>query len=142
MKRLEDDGGSSKSKQPSCSLSGDSDGQSQVPVSDLGATSQELTMNDAKTYLKEVEETFQDQKEKYGEFLRAMDDFEAHRTDTVGIISKVKELFEGHDNLISGFKTFLRKGNGITLEDDEAAPPKKQPSGFHLKTSVGNPNSQ
>ncbi|KAF3957072.1 hypothetical protein CMV_017874 [Castanea mollissima] len=89
----------------------------------------ELTMNDAKTYLKEVEETFQDQKEKYGEFLRAMDDFEAHITDTVGISSKVKELFEGHDSLISGFNTFLRKGNGITLEDDEAAPPKKQPSG-------------
>ncbi|KAK7825161.1 abc transporter b family member 15 [Quercus suber] len=37
--RLEDDGGSSQSKQPSCSLSGDSDGQSQVPASGLGDTS-------------------------------------------------------------------------------------------------------
>ena len=36
-------------------------------------------MNDAKTYLKEVEETFQDQKEKYEEFLKLMDDFEAQR---------------------------------------------------------------
>ena len=53
----------------------------------------------------------------------------SYRTDTVGIISKVKELFEGHANLISGFNTFLRKGYGITFEDDEAAPPKKQPSG-------------
>ena len=55
------------------------DGQSEVPVMGLGDTSQELTMNDAKTYLKEVEETFQDQKEKYEEFLKLMDDFEAQR---------------------------------------------------------------
>ena len=55
------------------------DGQSQVPASGLGDTSQELTMNDAKTYLKEVEETFQDQKENYEEFLKLMDDFEAQR---------------------------------------------------------------
>ena len=53
----------------------------------------------------------------------------SYRTDTVGIISKVKELFEGHANLIYGFNTFLRKGYGITFEDDEAAPPKKQPYG-------------
>ncbi|KAM3713716.1 hypothetical protein ACB098_01G279800 [Castanea mollissima] len=96
-------------------------------------------MNGAKTYLKEVEETFQDQKEKYEEFLKVSNDFNAQRTDTVGFISKVKDLFEGHDNLISGFNTFLQKGYGITLEDesskkitledDEAAPPKKQPSG-------------
>ncbi|KAL0014194.1 hypothetical protein SO802_001263 [Lithocarpus litseifolius] len=125
MKRLRDDGSSSQS----CSLSGDSDGQSEVPVIGLGDTSQELTMNGAKTYLKKVEETFQDQKEKYEEFLKVLNDFKALRTDTVGIITKVKELFEGHDNLISGFNTFLQKGYGITLEDDEAAPPKKQPSG-------------
>ena len=47
------------------------------------------------------------------------------RTDTVGVIARVKELFKGHNNLIFGFNTFLPKGYEITLDDDEAAPQKK-----------------
>ena len=47
------------------------------------------------------------------------------RTDTVGASARVKELFEGHNNLISGFNIFLPKGCEITLEDDEAALQKK-----------------
>lgn len=46
------------------------------------------------------------------------------RTDTVGVIARVKELFKGHNNLIFGFNTFLPKGYEITL-DEEEAPPKK-----------------
>jgi hypothetical protein len=47
------------------------------------------------------------------------------RTDTSGVIVRVKELFKGHNNLIFGFNTFLPKGYEITLDEDEAAPPKK-----------------
>lgn len=47
------------------------------------------------------------------------------RTDTVGVIARVKELFKGHNNLIFGFNTFLPKGYEITLDDDEAPPQKK-----------------
>ncbi|XP_022740685.1 paired amphipathic helix protein Sin3-like 2 isoform X3 [Durio zibethinus] len=86
--------------------------------------SQKLTTNDALTYLKEVKEMFQDQKEKYDMFLEVMKDFKAQRTDTVGVIARVKELFKGHNNLIYGFNTFLPKGYEITLDEDEA-PPKK-----------------
>ncbi|XWS44244.1 hypothetical protein CRYUN_Cryun15aG0027700 [Craigia yunnanensis] len=86
--------------------------------------SQKLTTNDALTYLKEVKEMFQDQKEKYDMFLEVMKDFKAQRTDTVGVIARVKELFKGHNNLIFGFNTFLPKGYEITLDEDEA-PPKK-----------------
>ena len=46
------------------------------------------------------------------------------RTDTAGVIARVKELFKGHTNLILGFNTFLPKGYEITLEEAEA-PPKK-----------------
>jgi len=46
------------------------------------------------------------------------------RTDTAGVIARVKELFKGHNNLIFGFNTFLPKGYEITLDEDEA-PPKK-----------------
>ncbi|XVE83876.1 hypothetical protein DITRI_Ditri16bG0123300 [Diplodiscus trichospermus] len=89
-----------------------------------GGMSQKLTTNDALTYLKEVKEMFQGQKEKYDMFLEVMKDFKAQRTDTVGVIARVKELFKGHNNLIYGFNTFLPKGYEITLDEDEA-PPKK-----------------
>ena len=44
-----------------------------------GGMSQKLTTSDALTYLKEVKEMFQDQKEKYDMFLEVMKDFKAQR---------------------------------------------------------------
>lgn len=44
-----------------------------------GGASQKLTTNDALTYLKEVKDMFQDQKEKYDMFLEVMKDFKAQR---------------------------------------------------------------
>lgn len=41
--------------------------------------SQKLTTNDALSYLKEVKDMFQDQKEKYDSFLEVMKDFKAQR---------------------------------------------------------------
>lgn len=49
---------------------------------------------------------------------------ELSRTDTAGVIARVKELFKGHNHLIFGFNTFLPKGYEITLDEDEA-PAKK-----------------
>lgn len=40
---------------------------------------QKLTTNDALSYLKAVREMFQDDKEKYDEFLEVMKDFKAQR---------------------------------------------------------------
>ncbi|KAL0014193.1 hypothetical protein SO802_001262 [Lithocarpus litseifolius] len=118
MKRLRDDGSSSQSG----SLSGHLDRQSQVSASGLGDTSRELTIDDGKTFLKEVEETFQDQREKYYKFLKVLIDFKHRRTNVPGVIPIVKELFEGHDNLISGINIFLPKGSEIALDNDEAHP--------------------
>lgn len=112
-------------------------------------TSHKLTTNDALTYLKEVKDMFQNQREKYDMFLEVMKDFKAQRyslffhqflqgdewnccffnlsfcrTDTAGVIARVKELFKGHNNLIFGFNTFLPKGYEITIDEDEG-PPKK-----------------
>ncbi|XP_019452911.1 PREDICTED: paired amphipathic helix protein Sin3-like 2 isoform X4 [Lupinus angustifolius] len=87
-------------------------------------TSQKLTTNDALSYLKEVKDMFHDQRDKYDLFLEVMKDFKAQRTDTAGVIARVKELFKGHNNLIFGFNTFLPKGYEITLDEDDA-PPKK-----------------
>ncbi|KAI9153728.1 hypothetical protein LWI28_015603 [Acer negundo] len=87
--------------------------------------SQKLTTTDALTYLKEVKDMFQNQREKYDMFLEVMKDFKAQRTDTAGVIARVKDLFKGHNNLIFGFNTFLPKGFEITLDEELEAPPKK-----------------
>ncbi|GMI99169.1 SIN3-like 2 [Hibiscus trionum] len=138
MKRTRDDIYSgSQFKRPFGSSRAESYGQNQMPGGGEcggggggmggggqagGSTSQKLTTNDALSYLKEVKEMFEDQKEKYDLFLEVMKDFKAHRTDTVGVIARVKELFKGHNNLIYGFNTFLPRGYEITLDDDNAPP--------------------
>ncbi|CAH2072717.1 unnamed protein product [Thlaspi arvense] len=130
MKRIRDDiyASGSQFKRPLGSSRGESYMQPPSPgggsTGDGGINSQKLTTNDALTYLKEVKEMFQDQRDKYDTFLEVMKDFKAQRTDTSGVIARVKELFKGHNNLIFGFNTFLPKGFEITL-DEEEAPPKK-----------------
>ncbi|CAH8370516.1 unnamed protein product [Eruca vesicaria subsp. sativa] len=136
MKRMRDDvysSGGSQLKRPFGSSRRDSYVQSSIPesgggdgggsIGDEGINSQKLTTHDALSYLKDVKEMFQDQRDKYDMFLGVMKDFKAHRTDTSGVIARVKELFKGHNNLILGFNTFLPKGFEITL--DEVEEPKK-----------------
>ncbi|XP_071735041.1 paired amphipathic helix protein Sin3-like 2 isoform X1 [Rutidosis leptorrhynchoides] len=135
MKRIRDDGyGNSQFKRPFGSSRGESYGQPQAlgaggevagGAGAGGSSAQKLTTNDALTYLKEVKDMFQDQRDKYDSFLDVMKDFKAQRIDTTGVIARVKELFKGHNNLIFGFNTFLPKGYEITvIEEDEVAPKK------------------
>ncbi|XP_030954095.1 paired amphipathic helix protein Sin3-like 2 [Quercus lobata] len=129
MKRLGDNvyDSSSQFKRRFGSSPEDSYGQSQVPDGGEGGsvTWRKPKMTDAITYVKAVKDTFQDQKEKYEMFLEVLKDFKAQRTDNVGVIDRVKELFKGHNYLIFGFNAFLPKGYEITLDDDKAAPQKK-----------------
>ncbi|XP_019161607.1 PREDICTED: paired amphipathic helix protein Sin3-like 2 isoform X2 [Ipomoea nil] len=139
MKRLRDDVcGSPQFKKPFGSSRGESYGQSQAPGSGGGdrgsnggtggsvpGSTQKLTTNDALTYLKDVKDMFQDQREKYDMFLDVMKDFKAQRIDTAGVIVRVKDLFKGHPNLILGFNTFLPKGYEITLTEEEVVPQKR-----------------
>ncbi|KAJ0830567.1 putative transcription regulator Others family [Helianthus annuus] len=139
MKRLRDDVFSnSQIKRPFASSRGESYGPIQVPGGAGGdvaggvggggggaSSAQKLTTTDALTYLKEVKDMFQDQREKYDLFLDVMKDFKAQRIDTTGVIARVKSLFKGHNNLIFGFNTFLPKGYEITVIEDDEPPPKK-----------------
>ncbi|XP_010463539.1 PREDICTED: paired amphipathic helix protein Sin3-like 1 isoform X2 [Camelina sativa] len=140
MKRIRDDiyASGSQFKRPLGSSRGELFGQSPVPgrgdTEEEGVggrfvggeiTNQKLTTNDALSYLREVKEMFQDQREKYDRFLEVMKDFKAQRTDTGGVIARVKELFKGHNNLIYGFNTFLPKGYEITLIEEDEPLPKK-----------------
>nr|XP_043639011.1 paired amphipathic helix protein Sin3-like 3 isoform X2 [Erigeron canadensis] len=78
-------------------------------------SSRKLTTKDALKYLDKVKDIFRDEKDKYDEFLKVMKDFKAQRIKTTGVIARVKDLFEGHPELILGFNPFLPKGFEITL---------------------------
>ncbi|KAI4383552.1 hypothetical protein MLD38_009378 [Melastoma candidum] len=102
-------------------------GQSQA----LAGGAQKLTTNDALAYLIAVKEIFEYRREKYEDFLEVMKDFKAQRVDTAGVITRVKELFKGHRELILGFNAFLPKGHEITLPpENEKRPPPKKPVEF------------
>ncbi|XP_059639666.1 paired amphipathic helix protein Sin3-like 2 isoform X2 [Cornus florida] len=76
------------------------------------------------TYLNEVRDAFREQTPTYKMFQNVMREFKAQRIDTTDLMVWVKKLFNGHDNLIIGFNTFLPKGYEITLtnEDEEEEP--------------------
>ncbi|BBG94142.1 SIN3-like 4 [Prunus dulcis] len=107
----------SQLKRPMVSSRGEPSGQPQMMG---GAAAQKLTTSDALAYLKAVKDIFQDNRDKYEEFLEVMKDFKAQRIDTAG-----------HRELILGFNTFLPKGYEITLPlEDEQQPPQKKPVEF------------
>ncbi|XWS22532.1 hypothetical protein CRYUN_Cryun29cG0044500 [Craigia yunnanensis] len=130
MKRSRDEVyiGSPQLKRPVVSSRGEGSGQPQM-AGGTGST-QKLTTNDALAYLKAVKDLFQENREKYDDFLEVMKDFKAQRIDTAGVIARVKELFKGHRNLILGFNTFLPKGYEITLPPEDEQPPQKKPVEF------------
>ncbi|XP_071927968.1 paired amphipathic helix protein Sin3-like 3 [Coffea arabica] len=136
MKRSRDDTyTSSQLKRPMMSSRAEPSGQSQLMG---GSGAQKLTTNDALAYLKAVKDIFQDRRDKYDEFLEVMKDFKAQRTDTSGVISRVKELFKGHRDLILGFNTFLPKGYEIILPPENEPPPLKKPVEFEEAISFVN----
>ncbi|KAL8228939.1 hypothetical protein R6Q57_013839 [Mikania cordata] len=101
--------------------------QHRQPPMIVNGSSQKLTANDALTYLQKVKDIFQDKKEKYDEFLKVMKDFKAQRFDTTGVIARVKELFDGHQELLLGFNPFLPKGFEINLPRENGQHHVKKP---------------
>jgi paired amphipathic helix protein Sin3a len=66
-------------------------------------------------FLNQVKLVFQNNMEKYFEFLQVIADHKAQGIDARGVAAIVKELFKGHTNLILGFNVFLPKKDQITL---------------------------
>ncbi|XP_042451833.1 paired amphipathic helix protein Sin3-like 3 isoform X1 [Zingiber officinale] len=107
----------SQLKRPNVSRA-DPSGQTHMAPA-ANSTAPKLTTNDALAYLKAVKDIFHDKREKYDEFLEVMKDFKSQRIDTNGVITRVKELFKGHRDLILGFNTFLPKGYEIKLPEEK-----------------------
>ncbi|KAI4351537.1 hypothetical protein L6164_005895 [Bauhinia variegata] len=70
--------------------------------------------DDALAFLKAAETAFQDDTEKYCMFLDLLLQFHHKRSQVDEVIETVKELFQGHNDLICGFNTFLSKEQEIS----------------------------
>ncbi|KAI3975126.1 hypothetical protein MKX01_038454 [Papaver californicum] len=82
------------------------------PGSEGGGKARTLTK---RSYLKAVQDTLQDNKEKYYEIIKVVKDIEANKIETSDAKSRVKYILEGHQELITGFNIFLPISDAITL---------------------------
>ncbi|CAH8605591.1 unnamed protein product [Dicrocoelium dendriticum] len=69
-----------------------------------------LRVEDALSYLDEVKERFAGQGAIYTDFLDVMREFKMQTIGTEVVIRRVRELFEGHPDLIVGFNNFIPQG--------------------------------
>ncbi|CAJ2630384.1 unnamed protein product [Trifolium pratense] len=76
-------------------------------------------VKDALAFLKDVKVVFQDEREKYDEFIKIMNDFKASKIEIIGVVSRVKELLKEHKDLILRFNNFLPKGYEIGVGVDD-----------------------
>ncbi|EUB64910.1 Paired amphipathic helix protein Sin3a [Echinococcus granulosus] len=65
---------------------------------------------DALSYLDQVKARFSNQNAIYNDFLDVMRQFKAQTIGTDVVIRRVRELFDGHQDLIIGFNTFIPQG--------------------------------
>ncbi|XP_019097743.1 PREDICTED: paired amphipathic helix protein Sin3-like 1 [Camelina sativa] len=79
------------------------------------------TYSQARLFVLEVEETFHDEKDKFETFLNIVKEWKQGRRDMPNyatFVARAKQLFNGHNNLIIRFNTFLLREHRISLEDE------------------------
>ncbi|KAJ6520409.1 paired amphipathic helix [Mycena sanguinolenta] len=86
-------------------------------MAQLAPTSQRaLNVTDALSYLDAVKNECQTRPEVYNAFLELMKDFKNSRIDTPCVMERVSTLFQGKQDLIEGFNTFLPPGYRIDVD--------------------------
>ena len=78
-----------------------------------------LKLEDAFSYLDKVKLQFQNQPQRYEDFLDIMRRFKSQSIDTAGVIQCAGNLFRGHPELIVGFNTFLPVGYKIEMQTND-----------------------
>ncbi|KAH3766632.1 Paired amphipathic helix protein Sin3b [Pelomyxa schiedti] len=87
------------------------------PAPSCGVRVGNMRYESALDFLDQVKQQFSDNPVVYNQFLDVMKEFKNQNIDTPGVITKVKELFQGHPSLVSIFNTFLP--SGFRIEDTE-----------------------
>jgi histone deacetylase complex regulatory component SIN3 len=99
--------------------------------------------NSAVIYLDDVKREFIDQPDIYNEFLAVMKEFKSGGLDTVGVRTRVMELFKGHKKILLGFNAFLPPNCAITELDMEESYNRTShaiSSSAVISTSASNPS--
>lgn len=93
------------------------------------------TIEQGVEYLKLVRDTFGSRNDsRYRGFLRVMKDYKGGIFDTLEVISLVKEMFEGHHELLTGFNILLPRGYSI----NSVAPTKDPPTALEARVEAVN----
>lgn len=79
-----------------------------------------LSVQDAINYLEKVKYEFGNRSNVYNRFIEIMKEFKANTIDTLGVIVRVCQLFQGKDELAVGFNRFLPPGYEIRIAQDES----------------------
>lgn len=87
----------------------------------MDADDQQVNREDALVFINQVKVVFQDKMEKLYEFIQVLNDYNAQRIDSRGMLARVKKLFKGHSELVFRFNKFMPEEYQITLplDDDE-----------------------
>ena len=78
-----------------------------------------LREQDALQFIEQVGLEFNDRPHIYNEFLEILNDLETRDIDDVGASQRVRNLFQGYDNLILGFNAFLPDEYNIETRESE-----------------------
>ena len=105
---------SSKVKPVFIALSGARDQADELPAG-------RMKHEDAMEFLERVRDIFADRPFIYNSFLAVMKEFKEQSITTDGVINRVKLLFKGHPDLLSGFNLFLPPAYRIRV--DAESPP-------------------
>ena len=82
----------------------------------VAALQQKAEAEAALSYLDTINFQFQNMPEVFNTFLDVMKRFKSANIDTLGVVKRVAELFEGHTTLIVGLNTFLPPGFEIQAD--------------------------
>ncbi|GAU47447.1 hypothetical protein TSUD_135890 [Trifolium subterraneum] len=78
-----------------------------------------LTEDDALAFLMAVKDVFKDEEENFNYFLEIMNDYKEKRINYGDLMTKVRELFKGHNDLIIGFNIFAPSDYQIQVSQEE-----------------------
>ena len=85
------------------------------------SSSSRMKHDDALEFLERVRDIFTDRPFIYNSFLAVMSEFKEQTINTDGVVDRVKLLFKGYPDLLTGFNLFLPPANRIRV-DAESLP--------------------
>ncbi|VVB09277.1 unnamed protein product [Arabis nemorensis] len=90
-----------------------------VRVRGAAETNLNLTQEDAKRYLNQVQRAFANKVGKYATFRELLIDFKNRRIGIHALLFRVKELLQGHNKLIAGFNKFVPENHELKIDEDD-----------------------